>query len=226
MLFLVCAVLLASGLSGQTNKTYNQKADSDPEAKAMLERVRKKYESYPTLEAEFSLAIEVPEQPKEVQRGKIQQKGAKYRIEFSGQTVISDGKSIWIVLSQNKEVQINHLPDAEEDEAILSPQSLFRIYEKGSFAYTIVNEYSATGKILQEIEFKPLDRYSEYSKIRLTVDKKTANFVEIKGFTKDGTRYTLTMTKLTPNKPLTDAVFTFNKANYPGFHIEDLRNQD
>ena len=203
---------------------FTSKADSDPKAKAMLDRVRKKYESYPSLEVDFSMAIEVPEQPKAIQKGKIQQKGTKYRLEFNGQTVLSDGKYIWIILHKNKEVQINNLPDAEEDDAILSPQSLFRIYERENFAFAIINEFSENGKILQEIEFKPLDRYSEYSKLRLTVNKATADFVEMKGFTKDGSRYTLTINRLTPNKVFPTTTFTFNKATYPAYHVEDLRN--
>ena len=203
---------------------FTSKADSDPKAKAILDKLRKKYEAYPSLEAEFSMAIEIPEQPKALQKGKMQQKGAKYRLEFNGQTVISDGKSLWVILPKNKEVQINNLPDADEDDAILSPQSLFRIYEKQNFAYALINEYAEGGKILQEIEFKPLDRFSEYSKLRLTLNKATSDFVEMKGFTKDGARYTLSITKLTPNKPFTDATFTFTKTAYPGYHIEDLRN--
>ena len=127
-------------------------------------------------------------------------------------------------MPQNKEVQINLLPDAEEDDVILSPQSFFRIHEKGNLAYILSNEYNANGKILQEIEFKPLDKFSDYSKLRLTVNKSTAEFIELKGFSKDGTRYTLAPIRFTPNKVFAESTFTFNKAAYPGYHIEDLRN--
>jgi outer membrane lipoprotein-sorting protein len=212
-------LLVAEGLQAQGTKEEN-----DPKAKAILDKVRKKYESYPSLEMEFSLTVEIPEQPKDVQRGKMMQKGSKYRLEMSGQTVICDGKSLWMVMPQNKEVQINHLPDAEEDDAILSPQSFFRIHEKGNLAYILSNEYSANGKIFQEIEFKPLDKFSDYAKLRLTVNKASAEFVELKGFGKDGSRYTLAPTRFTPNKVFAESVFLFNKAAYPGYHIEDLRN--
>lgn len=219
-MFVTMSMLLITGMVN----AQSAKEENDPKAKAILEKVRKKYESYPSMEMEFSLTVELPEQPKDIQRGKMMQKGAKYRLEMSGQTVICDGKSLWMVLPQNKEVQINHLPDADEDEEILSPQSFFRIHEKGNLAYILTNEYSANGKILQEIEFKPLDKYSDYSKLRLTVNKSTFEFVELKGFGKDGSRYTLAPVRFTPNKVFAESVFVFNKAAYPGFHVEDLRN--
>ncbi|MFM8363461.1 MAG: LolA family protein [Haliscomenobacter sp.] len=219
--FYLCCFIPA--LNAQAGDPGTQ-LDSDPKAKALLDRLRKKYESYPSLEAEFSMSIELPEQPKSIQKGKLQQKGAKYRLEFNGQTVLSDGKSLWIILPKNKEVQINNLPDADEDDAILSPQSLFRIYERENFAYALVNEYSDGSRTLQEIEFKPLDKYSEYSKLRLTVNKANTDFVEMKAFAKDGARYTMGITRLTPNKPFPETTFAFNKTAYPGYHIEDLRN--
>jgi outer membrane lipoprotein-sorting protein len=128
-----------------------------------------------------------------------------------------------LILPKNKEVQINNAADANDDESLMSPQSIFRIYLRKDFIYAITNEYAQGKRIVQEIEFKPTDKYSEYSKLRLTLDKKTQEFIEFKAFGKDGSRYTLVMTKLTPNLTLADASFTFNKANYPGYHIEDLR---
>lgn len=196
---------------------------SDPAAKAALEKLRKKYQAFQTMEADFTLTLEIPQQPKELQKGKIWQKGLKYKLDFNNQTVLSDGKAVWMIMPKNKEVQVNNVPDPGDDEGILSPQALFRIYERKDFIYGITNEYAANGKILQDIEFKPTDKFSEYSKLRLTIDKKTSEFVELRGFSKDGSRYTLNMGNLTSNKPLDDAFFTFNKANYPGYHVEDLR---
>ncbi|MEY4906265.1 MAG: hypothetical protein RLZZ292_4080, partial [Bacteroidota bacterium] len=81
--------------------------DSDPKAKAILEKVRKKYEGYSNMEAEFTLTMEVPGRSKETQKGKMQQKGDKYHVNLDDQEVICDGKSTWIYLKKNKEVQVN-----------------------------------------------------------------------------------------------------------------------
>lgn len=56
---------------------------SDPAAKAVLEKMRKKYEAYGTIEAEFSLEVEVPQQPKQTQKGVLIQQAEKYRLKFN-----------------------------------------------------------------------------------------------------------------------------------------------
>ncbi|HMO40888.1 MAG TPA: outer membrane lipoprotein carrier protein LolA [Saprospiraceae bacterium] len=214
---------MAFALPAQTKTDYNKAADSDPRAKAILDKVQKKYEGYKSLEAAFALDIELPEQPKESQKGKVARSGDKYRVELAGQSVICDGKSIWLIMSSNKEVQINNMPDADEDTDILSPQSLFNFYQKGKFAYVLVNEYSQGGKAVQEIEFKPLQKNFDYSKIRMTVNKTTSEVLNVKAFGKDGSRFTITISQLVPNKAFTADYFTFDKAKYPGYHVEDLR---
>lgn len=224
MLFTTALLLAATGLFAQKQANqFTKKGDNDPAAKAILDKVKKNHQSYKSLEANFTLEIELAEQPKEVQKGKIAQQGDKYFLDMGPQQVLCDGKAIWMVLPKNKEVQVNNMPSKEEETSILTPQALFRFYEKGGYIYALINEYTEAGKALQQIEFKPTDRNSEYSKIRLTVEKKTASVANIKVFSKDGSRYTFNITKLTPNKAFDANYFAFNKAKYPGYHIEDLR---
>jgi len=46
---------------------------NDPEAKKVLDKIRKKYDAFKTLEASFTLSIEVPNQPVEAQKGVVVQ---------------------------------------------------------------------------------------------------------------------------------------------------------
>lgn len=221
MKHLLFGILLSSCLWGVIGEAH---AQNDPKAKAALDRMRKKYEAYQSLEGEFNLTIEIPEQPKEVQKGKLSQKGDKYRVELAGQTIMSDGKAVWIILAKNKEVQISDLPDPSDDDQFLSPQSLLRIYDKKNLTFALVNEYAEGTKIIQQIEFKPTDRMSDYAKMRLSLDKKTGDFIEMKVFAKDGSRYSLKLTKVTPNKAFADSAFVFTKDQCAGCYIEDMRN--
>ncbi len=227
-IFLLTLALCTSlWTQAQTPKTKGQLTtaqESDPQAKAILDKLRKKYQGYQSLEQAFTLEIELPEQKKEVQQGKMAKQGKKYRVDLASQSIICDGASLWLVLHQNKEVQINNLPDPADDETVLSPEALFNFYEKGKFVYFLVNETTAAGKVVQEIEFKPLDKNSEYSKFRLTVEKATLNVLSMKAFGKDGSRYTLNLGTLTPNKAFAAQHFSFDKAKYPGYRVEDLRD--
>jgi outer membrane lipoprotein carrier protein len=221
--FLIFTILMLFAACGfAQNSQFTKPEDSDPAATAILEKVRQKYEAYKTLEADFTLILEIPERSKETQKGKMIQEGEKYRLELEAQTVVSDGITIWFHLKNNDEVQINCVEE-EEDESVMSPKDLFRVYETESFVYTLSNEYSENGKLVQQIDFKPLDKDSEYSKMQLTVAKKTAEIVRIKAFSKDGSRYTLIVGSSSPNKAVPASTFIFEKSECPDCHYEDLR---
>jgi outer membrane lipoprotein carrier protein len=77
--------------------------------------------------------------------------------------------------------------------------------------------------VLTQIEFKPKDKKSEYSKLRISIDEKAGAIEHIKAFAKDGSRYTFSVTKLTPNKAFDADYFKFDAKKYPGVKVEDLR---
>jgi outer membrane lipoprotein carrier protein len=196
---------------------------NDQQAKKALDKVRKKYEGYKTMEAAFSLAIELPGQQKEVQKGLIGQEGDKFRLEMDQQIIVNDTKTTWVYLKKNNEVQINNSGKRGEDSDFMTPKELLSRYQKGDFIYAIVDKTSIGGKVLTQIEFKPKDKKSDYSKLRVSLDEKLGNIEEVKAFAKDGSRYTFTINKLTPNKKFTSSYFTFDVKKYPGVRVEDLR---
>lgn len=208
-------------LTGQN--TISSNADSDPEARTILENMRNKYEAYSTMDVSFSLDMKLPDQAAEKQAIRFRKKGEAYRVEMGGRIIISDGTTLWLIMERNQEVQITDVPEVSEDEGILSPESLFRLYERQDFAFFLVGEGMENGKAIQQIEFKPLDKEADYSKLRLTLRKGTNDFVRVKAFGRDGARFTITADKLQTNTALADQLFTFNKAEFPDFYVEDLR---
>lgn len=198
--------------------------ESDPKAKAVLEQIRQRFLSYGSLGADFTLDITFPEDPTETQKGSIAQQGDKYRVELGTQSVISDGEALWLIMHFNKEVQINNVPeDDETGGSILSPESLLTFYDKGDFIYYLTNEYKSGGRVIQQIEFKPVDRSADYSKLRMNVYKDSKNVASVEAFARDGSRYKITINKLTPNKSFPTSHFKFNKSDYPDYYVEDLR---
>ncbi len=196
---------------------------SDPEAKKILDKARKKYEAYKTVEATFSLTIELPGQPKEIQKGVIGQDGQKFRLDMDQQTIMSDGKTTWVFLKKNNEVQINDFDPNDTENGFFTPKDLLKRYEKGDFLYAVTDKVTENNTIYTQIEFKPKDRNSEYAKLRLSLDEKTNTIQSIKAFNKDGSRFIFQITKLTPNKTFAAGHFQFDKNKYPGVKVEDLR---
>jgi len=219
LLFAFIAFFSTQCLMAQTTAAPEK---NDPQAKKVLDKIRKKYDAYKTVEAAFSLAIEVPGQPKEMQKGTISQEGNKFRLDMSDQIIVSDGTTTWVYQRKSNEVQINNT-DPNDANALLTPKDLLSRYQKGDFLYTITDKTTEGGKLLTQIEFKPKDRNSEYSKLRVAIDEKAGTIQSIKGFAKDGSRYTFAITRLSPNKAFAATQFTFDTSLFKGVRVEDLR---
>ncbi len=207
-------------LSGQG--TFDKAADSDPAATKILDKLKKEYDSYKSLYVDFDLILDLPQQDSEIQKGYMKQSGDKFVAKMGDQEVYCNGKNLWVYLPSNNEVQINDF-NPKDTEGMLSPKDLLRIYENGNYAYAITGEEVISGKRVTLIEFKPLDKNSEYSKMRLAVDAKSNRAQSIKVFSKDGSRYTLNIKKFEGNKAFEASTFTFDSKKYPGVRVEDLR---
>ena len=195
---------------------------SDPNAKVILDKLKKKYNSYKTLEMDFTIITEPAEKKKTTEKGHLYQSGKKYRLTVPQLTSFSDGKSTWTYLKKNKEIQIT-AAGKKGGYGIMSPQDLISIYENKEFIYAITGENTKAGVSYAEIEFKPTGKRADYSKIRLVINKKTYQISEAIAFYKDGSRYSIQLGNVTTNKPLAASLFTYDPKEFPGVKVEDLR---
>jgi outer membrane lipoprotein-sorting protein len=209
-------------VQGFTQGTFNNAEDVDPAAKKILDKLNSKYDSFASLYVDFDLVLELPQSDKEVQEGYIKQEGDKFAAKIGEQEIFCNTKSVWLYTAFNNEVEINDYdPDSSGD--FLSPQDMLTLYEDGNYAFAITGEETINGSKVTLIEFKPLDRDSEYSKIRLSVKERSNEPYSIKVFSKDGSRYTLIINDMKPNQKFSANVFEFDASKYTGVRIEDLR---
>ncbi len=204
----------------------NASAQVDEAAKRDLRALREAYEAGGELDADVTLTIEFPEQPEEIQRGHISQSGERYRVEFDQQVVISDGETVWLYMPDNREVQVY---DAEEAAgtssggSFIRPQDFLTIYENDGFEYAYAAEPDSLVGTQRQIEFKPLDRDSEYSKVRLTYDPASEQVDRVKIFNKDGSKFTLSLAAVNAEPTFEDGLFSFSESEFPGVRVEDMR---
>jgi len=217
---LIFATLLFANMVIGQNDHKQLIEENDPEATAVFQKVRAKYEAFASVKADISTIIEVPEQPKIEQKGTLILKGEQYHLDFPDITYLSDAKNLWVHYKDKKMVQLNSID--EDDESLMTPKDLFRIYERADFIYVLANEYFQNKKTIQHIELKPIDRSAEYAKLRVNIDKKTSEILSIKVFFTDGIRYEIKIDKLTPN-PSDQVSFAFDKSKFPNVKVEDLR---
>ena len=195
---------------------------SDPKAKAVLDKILKQYNGYKSMETTFTLTIQVSGAKVDVQKGKLIQQGAQYAMTMDKQAVFCDAKTVWFYQKKINEVQVSSV-SIGDDSPVLGPKQLLKIYQSGQYIYAITGEGVDAGKNVQYIEFKPVNRNGEYTKIRLAIEKGTSQIVYFKAFTRDATQYTMTLGPITANKTYSSATFVFDKMKYPGVRVEDLR---
>ncbi len=224
LLLVSCFVVLWTLPLTAQNKQYTSASDSDAEAKRLLETIRKKYDGYQTLTADFRLELSFPNQPLETQQGTLSRSGDLVRFKLGNQEGIVNREAAYFILHASKEVQINDLPSPGETTGMLTPQNLFSFYEGNQYVLAMQGEEVAAGRTAQVIEMKPIDRNaSDFTKLRLLVDKQRKEIVSVKAFSRDGSSYTFLLDKTQGNTPLAAGTFDFRQTEFPGYHVEDLR---
>ena len=192
----------------------------DAKAKGILDQLSTKTKAYKTIKADFKFTISnKAENINETQSGKIQIKGNKYFLSIAGQDIISDGKSVYTVLKDAEEVQINSIADDEDEDAI-SPTSIFTLYETG-FKYKYLKEEK--GEHIINLYPKQADE-KDFHRIALYINKVKNQISRVKIFGKDGAITTYNISAFTANSNIADTKFTFNKANHPNYEVVDLRD--
>jgi outer membrane lipoprotein-sorting protein len=196
-------------------------ADLEARATQILEKSKNAIDKFEGIEAEFTMVIEVPDQDKLIQKGKLIQQGEKYKLDLPDRNIICNGQSVWSYLKDINEVHINDVEEADKSE-FATPLDWMKIYENNDFVYALVNQINAQDKVVDQIEFKSTDRQAEFSKIRLSVDQKSMpNMLEF--FYKDGVKMTLHLNSMYSYFNAAPDFFTFDPTAYPGVHVEDLR---
>lgn len=196
-------------------------AQTDKAAKSLLDKVSQTYETYKTIQADFSLEIKQPQQGNHTESGTVYMDTptGKYHITTSSQDIISDGKTQWMVLKDVDEVQIT---DVDRSSDAISPVNIFSFYKAG-YKYVSSADEHANGRQLAVVELTPEDTNAPYFKIKLRVNEKTHQIHDVTIFDKGGNRFVYTIKNTRANPQLADGKFIFKQTDYPGVEIVDLR---
>ena len=205
-IFAIILITLSTILSAQ-----------DQVAKDVLDKLSETTKSYKNMTIGFNFIFENTSQNiKETQKGILILEADNFRLEMDAQTIINDGESQWVYLTDMNEVQV--MEDDPEDD-IMSPNKLFTIYEKG-YKYTYVGAEAEKGNRLQIIDLFP-EESGAFIKVTLAVDAAKNQLHKITMHDKNGGTYTYLITVFSSNT--TVKPFTFNTAEFPGVEVIDLR---
>lgn len=220
--FVYCLLPTAHCFSQQSKEVV------DAKAKAILDDVAAKTKTYTSIKAEFASVTEkkvsnTESKVTESQSGILLLKGEKYKLEIKGQVIFCDSKTQWTYIKESNEVQVNNAPDTKATDNP-NPVNIFTLYEKG-YKYKYENEEVLNGAKVDVVSLFPLAPDKKpYHTIKLSIDKAQKQIISVKIMNKNGTTNTITIKSFATNAEMPDAMFTFNKADYKGVEVVDLRD--
>lgn len=197
-------------------------AAQNPAAKAkmILDKTSKTFKSWKTVTASIAITIEnQAKKTKQTQNGNILLKGNKFKMDLTDQVVYCDGTNLWTHLVDADEVQWTLAKNTMGD---INPTNVFTMYEKG-YNSVFVGESKEGNKLFQVVDLTPTDKSKDVFKVKLFIDKLNNSINKAQLFNKNGTKTLIQIVQITPNKPLDDKIFSFDKKKFPNVEIVDLR---
>jgi outer membrane lipoprotein-sorting protein len=196
-------------------------AQDAAKAKALLDEVYNKVQSYDNIAVTFKYSLENKEANiNQETRGDVTLEGEKYLFNYLGSQQLYDGKKVYTIVPENEEVTIE---DKSDDENTITPSKMLTFYKKGhNYAWDILQ--NVQGRKIQYVKLTPIDTHSEIATILLGIDAETKHIYKLIETGKNGTKTTITVNSFKTNQPLSKSLFTFDEAKYKdeGYYI--IRN--
>ena len=197
-----------------------QAQNQDPKAKALLQLVNEKVNSYQNIQIDFSYVLENElENIRQETLGKLTVEGDKYLLEILGIQRIFDGEKLFTISPEDEEVTISK--ENFEDNNTISPSTLLNFFEEG-YNYSMDIEQVKYGQNIQYIKLTPIDSESEIRYALLGVDEKTKHVYNLIEMGENATKTTLTITNFQTNITIPKSFFKFEASNYKEFYINYL----
>ncbi|REA59018.1 outer membrane lipoprotein carrier protein LolA [Dyadobacter luteus] len=191
-------------------------AQGDKKSTAILEAMSAKYQKIKSFKAVFTYT---PEGGKAL-KGDVTVKGTKFRLKMAGQEIFNDGKLMSTYIKETNEVNVQDFdPTATGD---LDPTKIYSAYKKG-FKYTFVDEKKVGNQVLETVELTPTGKTSQVNKVQIQVNKSDKSIASWKIFPKSGAKVTYKVEQFQPDVNVAEAFFVFDKKQYPGVEVVDLR---
>lgn len=192
-------------------------AQEDQKAKDLLDEVSSKMGAYTNMQIGFSTSLVnkeagINEGDEPPINGKITLQGEKYNLDYLGNTFIYDGKKLYVINHDDKEITIND-EDVDEDEGFIYPSKLLTFYKEG-YNYKLGKLANISGRKIQYVELTPIDSASEIVKVNLGIDAKSKHIYQLIQTGANGAETTLTINQFKSNQKISELLFQFDKAKY------------
>lgn len=198
--YIACLFILSNVLSTQ--------AQNDPAAKKVIDAFGTKVKASKGITAAFSLkSFTSKGKPNGTKALSLSMRADKYVLKQGKTEIICDGKYVYN-FDGAKTITKSAV---EESSQTLSPQKLLAGSYDKDFSYKLINSKGD----FNEIEMVPLDKRKNFQKVNLFFNKKTSVLAKARILDKSNNVTELGVSNINLNAKLLDALFVFNKVNYP-----------
>jgi len=174
-------------------------------AKELLDEVSNSYSKIPSYYIKFEIKENGSSETGEVYASK-----EKYNLNVMGINQIYDGKTLYTIIKEDKEVTVS--TPAKDSDDLLTPVKVLGMYKTG-FKYEMDKSNTSEGQKIQFIKLTPTENQElKYILVGINLNQKT--LYQYQEFYKNGTTRTITVKDYLENLIIPKALFKFDKPKY------------
>lgn len=188
------------------------------EADKIINNCASKLKSLQSVEVNFTFNL-TNEKSKvnQTKSGSATLSGDKFRLIMNGQNIVSDGKVVWAIMNDAKEIQISSVEDSDMSSPLDIITNWSKLYKSKGFSKKVINKINCNVVELNSIDIKKND------KVSIAINSSTDMPVSIIVVDKNGSKYTYNMNTMKTNVPVDAKTFVINPKDYSTFEVVDLR---
>lgn len=175
-------------------------------AKELLDQVSNSYSKIPS----YYIQFEIKDGNANPEIGEVYAAKEKYNLNVMGINQIYDGKTLYTIVKEDKEVTVS-MPEKDSDD-LLTPVKVLGMYQTG-YKYELDKTKTIDGKKIQFIKLTPTGS-SNVNYIQVGVNQENKTLYQYKEIYKDGTIRTITIKEYLENLIIPKALFKFDKPKY------------
>lgn len=197
-----------------TAVTFSQNSEK---AKSLLDKVSTKMSAYENMSIDFSQTLSnedagIMEGDEPPIRGQISLQGQKYSLNYLGNEFIFNGKKLYVINNDEKEITITD-GDMGGDDGFIYPSKLLTFYKEG-YIFEMGDLTKLKGRQIQFVTLTPIDSNSDITKVELAIDAKTFHIYKLIQVGANGSKTTFTITEFKSNQTLPSNYFSFDEEKY------------
>ena len=194
--------------------TFSQESEK---TKKLLDEVSTKMGAYKNMQIVFSQTLSnqdagINEGDEPPIRGIINLQGQKYNLEYLGNTFIYDGKKLYVINNEEKEISITD-GDMEDSDGFIYPSKLLTFYKEG-YNFKMGELKNLNGRKIQFVTLNPIDSNSDIVQVELGIDAKTNHIYKLIQTGSNSSKTTFTITEFKTNQTISDQLFKFDLEKY------------